>query len=75
MAEKLIALHDVAEPEVMLEVTILEVNKGLSMDPSPINEDCYGKGWMVRIKLADGATLDHLMDKPTYDAQLASEGH
>ena len=54
---------------------VVEVNKGLATDPSPINADNYGAGWMVKIKLAPGATLDHLMDKATYDQQLASEGH
>ena len=54
---------------------VVEVNKGLATDPSPINADNYGAGWMVKIKLAAGATLDHLMDKAAYDEQLASEGH
>jgi glycine cleavage system H protein len=54
---------------------VVEVNSALSNDPSPINADCYGAGWMIKIKLAPGATLDHLMSKDQYDAQLASEGH
>lgn len=55
--------------------TVVEVNAGLATDPSPINADCYGAGWMLKIKPAAGATLDHLMNKAQYDAQLASEGH
>jgi len=55
--------------------TVAEVNTGLAADPSPINADCYGAGWMLKIALAPGATLDHLMAKDRYDAQLASEGH
>jgi glycine cleavage system H protein len=54
---------------------VVEVNSALSNDPSPINADCYGAGWMIKIQLAPGATLDHLMTKDQYDAQLASEGH
>ena len=42
---------------------------------SPVNDDPFGKGWMVKIKLAAGATLDHLITASQYDAQLASEGH
>ena len=55
--------------------TVAEVNAPLAADPSPINADCYGAGWMIKIKLAASATLDHLMTKQQYDAQLAEEGH
>ena len=43
--------------------TVAEVNAALATDPSPINADCYGAGWMLKIALAPGATLDHLMTK------------
>ena len=36
--------------------------------------DPYGQ-WMIRIQLAAGATLDHLMTKAQYDEQLAADGH
>lgn len=44
-------------------------------DPKPVNDDAFGAGWMVKIKLAPGATLDHLLTAAQYDQQLASEGH
>ncbi|MFM8271137.1 MAG: glycine cleavage system protein H [Gemmata sp.] len=44
-------------------------------DPKPVNDDAFGTGWMVKIKLAPGATLDHLLTAEKYDEQLASEGH
>ena len=44
-------------------------------DPKPVNDDPFGAGWMVKIKLAPGATLDHLLTAEGYDQQLASEGH
>jgi glycine cleavage system H protein len=44
-------------------------------DLTPVNDDPFGKGWMVKIRLAPGATLDHLMTADQYDGQLASEGH
>ncbi len=55
--------------------TVKDVNAKLAADPSAINLDCYGPGWMLKIELAPGATLDHLMTKAQYDAQLAEEGH
>jgi glycine cleavage system H protein len=44
-------------------------------DLTLVNDDPFGKGWLVKIKLAPGATLDHLLTVDQYDAQLASEGH
>lgn len=48
---------------------------GKKGDPKPVNDDAFGAGWMVKIKLAPGATLDHLLTAAQYDQQLASEGH
>ena len=55
--------------------TVTEVNSKLAADPSAINLDCYGPGWMIKVKLASGATLDHLKTKAQYDMQLAEEAH
>jgi glycine cleavage system H protein len=44
-------------------------------DPKPVNDDPFGAGWMVKIKLAPGAKLDHLLTAEQYDQQLASEDH
>jgi glycine cleavage system H protein len=44
-------------------------------DLAPVNDDPFGKGWLVKIKLAPGAKLDHLLTAKQYDEQLASEGH
>jgi glycine cleavage system H protein len=44
-------------------------------DLSLVNDDPFGRGWMVKIRLAPGATLDHLLTKDQYEQQLASEGH
>lgn len=55
--------------------TVVERNEGLTANLSPVNEDPFGSGWLVKIKLAPGATLDHLLTAAQYDEQLASEGH
>ena len=48
---------------------------GRKADLTAVNADPFGAGWMVKIKLAAGATLDHLLTAEQYEAQLASEGH
>jgi glycine cleavage system H protein len=48
---------------------IVEVNKALSDDPSLVNTDPYGKGWLVKLKVSDAAALGGLMDAKAYDAK------
>lgn len=52
---------------------ILEVNKAVVDDPSLLNSDPYGKGWLVKIKVTDASGLSKLMDAGTYDK--AHPGH
>lgn len=46
---------------------IIEVNGALSDDPSLINQDPYEKGWLVRLRVADGSGIDALMDAAAYN--------
>lgn len=55
--------------------TVVERNDPLTSDPKPVNDDAFGAGWMLKIKLAPGATLSHLLTAEQYDQQLATEGH
>jgi glycine cleavage system H protein len=54
--------------------TVLEKNAAVEKDPSIINQDPYGKGWMIKIKVAPGAKTDHLLTLTLYEKQIA-EGH
>ena len=49
--------------------TIVEVNAAAASDPSLLNSDPFGKGWLVKIKVSDTSALDRLMDSATYDAK------
>lgn len=49
---------------------VLEVNDELEAHPELVNEDPYGKGWMVRIRLNDAGELNNLMDAAAYEASL-----
>lgn len=44
-------------------------------DLSLVNDDPFGRGWLLKVKLTPGETLDHLLTASQYDDQLASEGH
>jgi glycine cleavage system H protein len=49
---------------------VVEVNVSLADLPELINNDPYGDGWLIKIKLANPAELDDLMDAPGYEAFL-----
>jgi len=66
--ESVKAVSDVVAP---LSGEIVEVNRALSDSPENINEDPYGEGWLVKIRIADAAELDALMDAEAYEQSLA----
>jgi glycine cleavage system H protein len=47
---------------------IIEVNPLMESNPEKINEDAYGDGWMVKIKMSNTAELDNLLDSEAYKA-------
>ena len=50
---------------------VLELNESLESEPEVVNEDPYGKGWMVKIKLSDSSQLDELLDAEAYKALIS----
>ena len=49
---------------------VLALNEALEAHPELVNEDPYGEGWMVRIRLSDPSELDTLMDAAAYEASI-----
>jgi glycine cleavage system H protein len=66
--ESVKAVSDVVAP---LSGEIVEVNGALGDTPEKINEDPYGEGWMVKVKLSDPSERDSLIDVATYTSQLS----
>jgi glycine cleavage system H protein len=65
--ESVKAVSDVIAP---LSGEITEVNEGLSDTPEQVNDDPYGEGWMVKIRLSNVSEADDLMDASTYEGTL-----
>ncbi len=53
---------------------VLEANSELQNKPETINSDPHGAAWLVKIKLANPAELNGLMDGPAYEAYIAAKG-
>jgi glycine cleavage system H protein len=66
--ESVKAVSDVFAP---LSGEIVEVNEALKDGPESINEDPYGDGWIVKVRLANPAEKDDLLDAEAYRASLA----
>ena len=65
--ESVKAVSDVIAP---LSGEVVEVNDALSDAPEKVNEDPYGDGWLVKIRLSDPSELDQLLDAGTYTGTL-----
>lgn len=52
---------------------VIEVNTDLEDNPEWVNEDPYGKAWLLKVTPADLAELDELMDATTYEAFVKEE--
>ena len=65
--ESVKAVSDVIAP---MSGEIVEVNTALGDKPEAINEDPYGDGWMVRVRLSDPAERDALLDATAYEQSL-----
>jgi glycine cleavage system H protein len=65
--ESVKAVSDVIAP---LSGEIVDVNTALGEKPEAINEDPYGAGWMVKVKLSDPSEQESLLDRESYEASL-----
>ena len=65
--ESVKAVSDVIAP---LSGDVVEANEALSDKPELINDDPYGEGWLVKIRLKDPTEKDALMDASAYQAEL-----
>ena len=68
--ESVKAVSDVVAP---LSGEVLEVNQKAVDEPETVNEDPYGEGWLIRIRLSDPAQADTLMDVAAYKAHVAEQ--
>jgi glycine cleavage system H protein len=66
--ESVKAVSDVVAP---LSGEVIASNTDLGENPQTINEDPYGDGWLVRVKLSDPSEVDSLMDAAEYAATLS----
>ena len=70
VVESVKAASDVYAP---ITGEVIEINQQAADDPSLVNSDPTGKGWLFKIRIADRSQLDKLLDEPAYRALIAEE--
>lgn len=67
------SVKSVSELYSPVDGEIADVNEALPDAPEAVNEDPYGSGWMIKVRLSDPAQLDALLSADEYEAFLAEE--
>ena len=62
------AVKTVSDLFMPLSGEVIALNEELEDTPELVNEDPYGKGWMIKIKLSDPAELENLLDAQAYSS-------
>ena len=62
------AVKTVSDLFMPLSGEVIAFNEDLDDTPELVNEDPYGKGWMIKIKLSDPAELENLLDAQAYSS-------
>jgi len=68
--ESVKAVSDLVSP---LSGEVLEVNAKVVDEPETVNDDPYGEGWLIRIRMSDPGEVDSLMDADAYRAHVAEQ--
>jgi glycine cleavage system H protein len=68
--ESVKAVSDIYAP---VSGTVVEVNEDLPESPEVVNEDPYGDGWLIKIKISDVADFDDLMESSEYEEMIARD--
>ncbi len=65
------AVKTVSDLFLPVDGTITELNKALANSPESVNNDPYGEGWMVKMKVNNPSEVNALMDAAAYEAVVA----
>ena len=59
--------------DLILPITgeIIEMNKAIDDDPSLINDDPFGAGWIIKVRVSNPSDVEGLMDATAYEASIA----
>ncbi|HOK38160.1 MAG TPA: glycine cleavage system protein GcvH [Bacteroidales bacterium] len=62
------AVKTVSDVYMPVSGEVIEVNQAILDDPALVNKDCYGDGWLIKIKINNPEELNNLLDAQAYEA-------
>ena len=65
------AVKTVSDLFMPISGEVIEFNESLESNPEKVNEDPYGEGWMIKIKIADPSELEDLLSAEDYSSSIA----
>jgi glycine cleavage system H protein len=65
------AVKTVSDLFMPLKGEVIEFNEGIESDPESVNNDPYGAGWMIKVKVENTADLEALLSAESYEAEIA----
>lgn len=66
------AVKTVSELFMPISGKILEMNAALDANPESVNQDPYGKGWMIKVELSNASEVDSLLSAAEYEAIISA---
>jgi glycine cleavage system H protein len=61
------AVKTVSDSYMPVAGEVIEVNQAIVDDPALVNKDCYGDGWLIKIKMSNPADANALLDAAAYE--------
>jgi len=65
------AVKTVSDLFMPLSGEVIEMNEDLDGAPESVNDDAYGSGWMIKIKISDPSEVENLLSAEAYQAEIA----
>lgn len=65
------AVKTVSDLFMPINGKVLEINSKLEDSPEIVNDDPYGEGWLIKVKVSDPAEVESLLDAKAYEAEIA----
>lgn len=64
------AVKTVSDLFMPISGEVVEVNEKIESEPELVNNDPYGEGWMIKVKLSDAGQVDSLLDAAAYESEI-----
>jgi len=64
------AVKTVSDLFMPIEGEVIEVNENIESNPESVNDDPYGNGWLIKIKVANASKFEELLSAEKYEAEI-----